>query len=132
MSSPRDVLRTTKVDVHRITVGLEQLSGCEEMVGVVGAELDNQGSVFRPTLFAMHGVKVLLPVRLPYAFCVHLTLPQSQVDWSKGTQWQMHTHLGIDHGRIHQLSQPVIIPQVQPMTQTRTCAPYLLDSFLQA
>ena len=45
MTLPRYPLRTPEIEVHGVAVGRDVLSGLEEVLGVVGAELDNEGPV---------------------------------------------------------------------------------------
>ena len=59
MPPPSDVLRTAKIDVHRITMPLYNLGGFQKPVGVVGSELDDQGPVPGCTFFATFDVKHL-------------------------------------------------------------------------
>lgn len=44
-SFPSDLLWTSKVDIHSITVFLDDFSGSQQLFGVVCAELDDQGTI---------------------------------------------------------------------------------------
>src|SRR4051794_14364173 len=45
MTTAGNVLRAPEVDVDSVAVGLDQASGTEEDLGVVGTELNDQGTV---------------------------------------------------------------------------------------
>jgi hypothetical protein len=97
-AAPRDVLWAPQVDVDAIAVLFDDFGGGEEVLGVVGAELDYQGPIGGwIALFAREGVEELIPV---FFVGVREKLGKT-VRASLATQIEGLLYLGVDHGRVN-------------------------------
>lgn len=69
-----NVLRTPKVDIYSIAKWFDDSCRSQQLVGVVGAELDNEGPIERwITFFTAGNIEVIIAVSFIRLGCEHLS-----------------------------------------------------------
>jgi hypothetical protein len=60
-----DILWAPQVDIDRITMSFDDFGRLEEVIDVIGAELDDQRPIQRSAFLAIGYIEVLFPVAFP-------------------------------------------------------------------